>query len=279
MTEYARGLRVPKAAGLQISQALNLERMVSHAGDPARRTFYRIEAAKVRPYEARVCGDFDVVFLVGRRDVEELEKTAPVPNARVCPHGQDIPPLARVEGAVREPGAIVVSGVMATYTNVDAVCWFAKEVFPRIEREVPEASFWIVGRHPQRAVRELARPPRVVVTGEVADVNDWLCRASVGVVPLRIGAGMQNKLVQAMGAGLPVVASGVANEGIGGTPEQELLIRDGADAFAGAVVQLLHDPELRARLGRAARRFVESHWTWEAHFEEMEKALRRAAQA
>jgi sugar transferase (PEP-CTERM/EpsH1 system associated) len=277
MAEYVRKLPLPKVIGLQISQALNLERMVAHVGDPARRFFYRVETAKVRPYEAAVCADFDRVFLVGARDVEEIAKTAPVANAVVQPHGQDVPPLARVRAARREPGAIVMSGVMATYTNVNAATWFAREIFPRVEQEVPGASFWIVGRQPQREVQALARPPRVVVTGEVPDVYDWLLRAEVGVAPLRIGAGMQNKLVQAMASELPVVATSVANEGIGATPEAHLLLRDAPEAFAGAVVDLLRDGEARARLGGAARAFVEGHWTWEAHFEQQLRVFQDVA--
>jgi glycosyltransferase involved in cell wall biosynthesis len=224
--------------------------------------------AKVRPYEASVCADFDRVFLVGARDVEEIAKTLPVANAVVQPHGQDVPPLERVRSARREPGSIVMSGVMATYTNVNAATWFAREIFPRVERALPEASFWIVGRQPQREVMALARPPRVVVTGEVPDVYDWLLRAEVGVAPLRIGAGMQNKLVQAMASELPVVATSVANEGIGATSEAHLLLRDEPQAFADAVIGLLKDGAARERLGRAARGFVEQHWTWEAHFEQ-----------
>ncbi len=277
MAEYARSLPVPKVIGLQISQALNLSRMVENVKDPARRLFYRIETSKVRPYEAALCRDFDRVFLVGARDVEELARTAPVPNAVVQPHGQDVPPAARLEAARREPGSIVMSGVMATYTNVNAATWFARDIFPRIERAVPEASFWIVGRHPQREVQALARPPRVVVTGEVPDVYDWLLRAEVGVAPLRIGAGMQNKLVQAMASALPVVATGVANEGIGATPDAHLLVREESAAFADAVIELLRDGEARSRLGGAARRFVEAHWTWEAHFEEQLRVFRDVA--
>lgn len=277
MAEYARALTLPKVIGLQISQALNLERLVAHVGDPARRFFYRVETAKVRPYEAAVCADFDRVFLVGARDVEEIAKTAPVTNALVQPHGQDVPPLARVRASRREAGAIVMSGVMATYTNVNAATWFAREIFPRVERELPEASFWIVGRQPQPEVKALARPPRVVVTGEVPDVYDWLLRAEVGVAPLRIGAGMQNKLVQAMASELPVVATSVANEGIGATPESQLLLRDEPDAFADAVIGLLRDGAARERLGRAARAFVERHWTWEAHFEQQLRVFQDVA--
>jgi glycosyltransferase involved in cell wall biosynthesis len=273
MAEYGRHVPLPRVMGMQVCQALNLGRMREHANDPARRLFYGIESAKVRSYEARAAADFDRVFLCGPSDIEALERTAPVPNAVVCPHGQDVPPEERVRGARREPGSVVMTGVMSTYTNVDAACWFAKEVFPRVEAEIPEARFTIVGRNPQRTVRELARPPRIEVTGEVPDVYDWLCRACVAVAPTRIAAGMQNKIVQAMACELPVVATSAANEGIGALPEEQILVRDAPEAMAEAVVALLRDPAHRQRIGSAARRHVAAHWTWEAHFEKLEKVL------
>jgi len=278
MAEYSRKLKLPKVIGFQISQALNLERMLAHAKDPLRKAFYWIEASKVRPYEAKLCGDYDRVFLCGPADVEAIRRSAPAQNLVICPHGQDVPALERVRAAEREPGAIVVSGVMSTYTNVDAVRWFAREIFPRVQAELPEAAFWIVGRRPQRAVQELANAPGVVVTGEVPDVTDWLCRAQVGVAPLRIAAGMQNKLVQAMACELPVVATSAANEGIRGTPGEHLWVRDDAVGIARAVLELLRDSSERERVGRAARRFVEAHWTWEAHFEGFEKVLREVVE-
>jgi glycosyltransferase involved in cell wall biosynthesis len=273
MAEYTRNLAVPKVMGVQISQALNLSRMVGHSGDPMRKFFYRIEVAKVRPYEAIASADFDRVFLCGPSDIAAIEETAPLPNAVVCPHGQDLPALDRVHAAEREPGSIVITGVMSTYTNVDAASWFAEKIFPLVEAEIPEASFWIVGRDPQRSLRALARPPKVVVTGEVADVYDWLCKAQVAVAPLRIGAGMQNKLIQAMACELPVVATRVANEGIGGTPGEHLLLRDDPKSMATAIVELLRDAAERQRLGTAGRTFVEANWTWEAHFLKLERVL------
>ncbi len=278
MSEYTRGLKVPKALGMQISQALNLSRMLSHSKDPFRKLFYRLEAGKVRSYEARVAADFDRVFLCGPSDVSAIEKIAPLPNAVINPHGQDVPPLSRVRGAQREDGAIVLTGVMSTYTNVDAARWFARDVFPRVEAQLPESRFLIVGRDPQRGVRALARPPRVEVTGEVPDVYDWLCRARVAVAPLRIGAGMQNKIVQAMACELPVVATRIANEGIGATGDEHIVLCDDAASMAEAVVSLLRDPERCAVLGRAARAFVEANWTWEALFERQEKVFAEIAQ-
>ena len=277
MAEYARHLPLPKVLGLQISQALNLRRMVDNVGDPARRLFYRLEAAKVRPYEAAVCSDFDRVFVVGGRDRDEIMKTVPVDNLVVQPHGQDLPAAERLAGARREAGVIVMCGVMATYTNVDAAAWFAREVFPLVEQEVPEAAFWIVGRQPQRELLELARPPQIVVTGEVDDVYDWLLRAEVGVVPLRIGAGMQNKLLQEMAAGLPVVATPVANEGIGAEDGAQLRLCEEPRAFADAVIALLRDRASRERHGAAARAFVAAQWTWEAHFARQLEVFREVA--
>ena len=167
----------------------------------------------------------------------------------------------------------LITGVMSTYTNVDAVSWFANEILPRIERAVPDTRFWVVGRNPQASLRALARPPHVTVTGEVPDVYDWLCKAQIAVAPLRIGAGMQNKIIQAMACELPVVATRVANEGIGGRPDEEILLRDDPAEMAATIVELLRDETARERLGAAARRFVQEDWTWEAHFEKLERIL------
>ena len=232
----------------------------------------------MRPYESAVAADFDRVFLCGPSDVKAIEETAPLPNAIVCPHGQDLPPIERVRQAQREDGAVVITGVMSTYTNVDAASWFARDIFPQVERALPEARFWIVGRNPQRRLLNLARPPRVEVTGEVPDVYEWLCRARVAVAPLRIGAGMQNKIVQAMACELPVVATRIANEGIGASDGEQILLCDDESSIADAVTSLLRDPERAQAIGRAGRAFVEASWTWEALFERQEKVLAEIAQ-
>ncbi len=167
---------------------------------------------------------------------------------------------------------------MSTYTNVDSASWIARDIFPQVERALPEARFWIVGRNPQRQLLNLARPPQIQVTGEVPDVYDWLCRAQVAVAPLRIGAGMQNKIVQAMACELPVVATRIANEGIGAVDGEQILLCDDETSIAETVTSLLRDPERRKALGRAGRAFVEASWTWEALFERQEKVLAEIAQ-
>jgi len=162
-----------------------------------------------------------------------------------------------------EPGHLVFTGVMNYYPNVDGCEHFAREILPRIRAAVPDARFTIVGAHPTPAVRALERLPGVAVTGFVDDTRDWLRRAAVSVAPLRIARGIQNKVLEAMAMGLPVVGTTPATQGVGGESPRDYLVADGAEAQASAVIELLRDPERARELGRRARRFVEERYDWE----------------
>ena len=113
----------------------------------------------------------------------------------------------------------------------------------------------------------------ITVTGTVPDPADWMARAAVCVAPIRAAAGLQNKLLEYMAMGRPVVATAAANAGIGAVPGRDLLIADTAEAFAEAVTALLADPARAAALGLAGRAFVTASWTWEAHFYNLEAAF------
>src|SRR5690606_23613025 len=117
-----------------------------------------------------------------------------------------------------EPGHLVFTGVMNYYPNVDACRFFCAEVLPLVRKRHPEARLSIVGSQPTAEVLELAREPGVTVTGFVPETNDWLRRASVAVAPLRIARGIQNKVLEAMAMGLPVVGTTSATQGVGATP-------------------------------------------------------------
>ena len=126
-------------------------------------------------------------------------------------------------------------------SNVDAVTFFAEEVLPRVRRILPQATFYIVGSNPTAAVRALERRDSVVVTGFVEDIRSWYARAAVCVVPLRIARGIQNKLLEAMAMGCPVVASSFAAEGLGARTGEELLVADAPHTWAEAVVGLVQN--------------------------------------
>jgi glycosyltransferase involved in cell wall biosynthesis len=161
---------------------------------------------------------------------------------------------------------------MDYWANVDAVSWFAREVFPRVRSEFPQARFTIVGARPTRAVRELAELPGVRVTGTVPDVRPYLAHARVAVAPLRMARGVQNKVLEAMAMARPVVASPQAVAGI--TPCAELTERsaDSPEAVAGQLVNLLRGPASSA-LGAALRAHVLRHYSWDTNLARVEAIL------
>ena len=115
--------------------------------------------------------------------------------------------------------------------------------------------------------------PADAIPGFVEDLRPLYEKAKVGIDPLRIGAGLQNKLLVSMCMGQPMVSTSIANEGIAGVPDRHLLIADEPEEFAKAVVDLFENPERAASIAREARKYVEEKWTWEYHFDLLEKHL------
>src|SRR5262249_53325416 len=154
---------------------------------------------------------------------------------------------------------IVFTGAMDYFPNVDGVRHFCDEILPRVQSEVPGARFAIVGRNPTPAVRRLAARTGLEVTGTVADVRPPLPVAAVAVAPLRAARGAQNKTLEAMASGLPVVCSTAVADGLGVGDDAGVDATDDPAAFAGRVVALLRDPERRRIAGGRARAYVERH--------------------
>ncbi len=172
-------------------------------------------------------------------------------------------PAPAIDNAARTP-ALLFLGSMDWMPNIDAVVWFAREIFAPIQAAVPGVTLTIVGRTPTPAVRQLAAAnPAITVTGTVPDVRPYLRQAAVCVVPLRAGGGTRIKIFEAMAAGLPVVSTRIGAEGLPVNDREHLLLADRPAEFAGAVVELLRQPELRRRLADNGRELVRTRFSWE----------------
>ena len=272
----AGGERPVTYLAMQVSQSLNTRRIAACAPTWGERLVYRLEHQLTSTYETRVWRDFTRTVLIGEADMREIRKAcaargAPgIDNHLLAPHGVDAERFRPRRVQAVESGSLVFCGVMATNTNVSAVLWFTKHVWPRIRAEAPEAKFTIVGRLPRREILGLAGREGITVTGEVPDPAEYVGRAAVCVNPMQAGAGMQNKLLEYMAMGKAVVATPVANEGIAARPGRELLIEGEAGRFAAAVVSLLRDARRRTALGEAGRARVLRDWTWESNFLKLE---------
>jgi sugar transferase (PEP-CTERM/EpsH1 system associated) len=182
--------------------------------------------------------------------------------------------------------ALAFTGAMDYRANVDAVCWFAREVFPEIRRAVPDAGFSIVGARPVAEVRQLAELPGVRVTGTVPDVRPWLAHARLAVAPLRIARGVQNKVLEAMAMARPVLATRAAMEGIVPCPDLERWVvrsviaeddEPSASEFVQAAVRWLAERAESERLGRVGRDWVLRHYHWETNLSQFVTLLEEDA--
>ena len=168
-----------------------------------------------------------------------------------------------------EPRLIFV-GHMSVFHNVDAAEYLVNEILPLIRAIVPAARLDLVGAQPAAEVKRLAATPGVRVLGHVADLNAALNAATVFVAPLRFAAGVQNKVLEAMAVGLPVVTTTYVNNGLGTEDGRHLLIANEPAAFAEAVCRLLQDATLRQTLGQNGQEFVRQHYRWESVLDRLE---------
>jgi sugar transferase (PEP-CTERM/EpsH1 system associated) len=217
--------------------------------------------------ERRYATAFDASFFVSEAEARLFTAQAPEAAERVSvvENGVDTeyfsPRRIYPNPYGTDEAVLVFTGAMDYWANVDAAAWFAREVFPHVRSNCPQASFYVVGARPAREVRDLAQLPGVRVTGAVPDVRPYLAHARAAVAPLRIARGVQNKVLEAMAMARPVVASPQAVDGI--RPCSELLAwtADTPEASARLLLKLLHEPAT-ATLGDALRAHVSRHYSW-----------------
>ena len=155
---------------------------------------------------------------------------------------------------------------------MDGITWFCRTSWADVRHLFPSASLYIVGANPRVEVQNLAAD-RVVVTGYVQDIREYYARADICVIPLRLARGVQNKVLEALAMGKPVVASSTVLQGIAAQPERDLLIADTPEAFTQQIARLVRDPALGQRLGHSGREFVLREYNWGSNLAVLEGLL------
>jgi glycosyltransferase involved in cell wall biosynthesis len=242
------------------SYALLVERIRATATTVPARVRAEAELALARRYERIIYRGFDRVVVLSEADRATLRGLRPDLPVEVIPNGVD-PARFRPGGPPPGPPTLVFHGNFAYPPNVDAAVVLLREVFPRVRAEVPGARVAVVGPNPPAALTALAGEA-VEVTGWVDDVRPYLAGAACLVAPIRQGAGMRSKVLEALAAGVPVVGTPVACEGIAVTPGEDALLGASPPELAAAAVRVIRDGGLRARLASGGRRLVEERYTW-----------------
>jgi polysaccharide biosynthesis protein PslH len=276
--EVARdGLDAPTILALQVSQTLNIARMLESFRPGWERLLYQMEAPLVRRYETRIWQHYNRTVFVGSADLAAVQSACAadrlpaIDNALLIAHGSD---LSMPAPAPADDGnTVMFLGMLATNTNVEGVLWFAADVWPLVRQSRPSARFVIAGRRPRRSIQALHGLNGIEVLGEVADPLPHLAQATVCISPVKAAAGMQNKLLDYFWSGRAVVATTVANEGIGAPPARAIHLADQPAPFACHILDLMENPAERRAMGNAARAFAENGWSWEAWFLKLEQAI------
>jgi len=256
LAPYARGV----AARTRVLDLHNVEsaavRSLAAIHSAPAGLFLSLEAAALRRIERRALTDFDAVVTVSEEERERLG-TGPAPLL-VCPNGWDADaPLPFGD----EPIAVFVA-LLGWGPNADAAVWLGQEVWPAVRARLPAASLLLVGRDPTAKVRALTGHG-IAVSGSVPDVGPYLARARVATAPLRAGGGSRLKILEALAAGRPVVATSVGAEGLLDLAGRGLVVADSAAAFADALVSLLDDRTLAERLGLRGHDAVRGTYSWD----------------
>lgn len=237
---------------------------------------YGREANRLLDFERRMSAEFDATVFVSKEEADLFRRLAPeaIPKTTYRIQGVDsdfFDPSITFDNPYRDGApALVFTGAMDYWPNVDAVCWFVSEIFPEVRKQVPNAVFCIVGMRPAPEVAKLAEQPGVIVTGGVPDVRPYLAHAHAAALTLRIARGIQNKVLESMSMQLPVIATPGAMIGIQPYPGFKPTISEDAAVLANAAIRLLQAERHR---DNAARTCVLERYNWSANLERIARVL------
>jgi glycosyltransferase involved in cell wall biosynthesis len=232
------------------------------------RLAYRIERDRIDLAQNHIARKFDTVSFVSEIDRSEFLESSRMSPDRVVtlPNGvslEDHPYLADRSGS-----RLVFVGNLLAMPNADAVCYFVGSVLPLILRAHPATSLKVVGRVDRKVSRRLSRNGTVEFTGSVTSLADATRDCVIGLCPVRIGAGIQNKILDYMALGLATVTTSVGAEGLKGAAGQHYLVANSPTDYASAVISLLRDSIHRQRIALAARTLVAEHYSWSLQMKE-----------
>ncbi len=234
----------------------------------------QLELGRTRTYEGCLPAWFDHVLLTSPVDRQELLNLVPkdlvAAPISVVPNGVDLDYFYPGNRSEREPATVVFSGKMSYHANITMALYLANEIMPIVWRQRPDVRLSIVGKEPPGSIQALRGNPMIEVTGTVDDIRPYVQKASVATVPLIYGAGLQNKVLEAMACATPVVATPGAISALQAQDGRDLLVAQNAEGFAKQILKLIQDTTLQHRMGQAGRGYAEKYHQWDRVAEQLE---------
>ncbi len=270
VAEYIRHKSIPKALDYQDIFSYGMKRRADIAS-PVTRPIYDMEYRRLKRYEAAIFNDFDVRSIISEPD------RALFPHERrneilIVPNGVDHDYFKPQEKEKKYD--LVFTGNMSYPPNVNAVEYLANEIMPIVWKTLPETKLYIAGATPDPKVKKAASA-RIIVSGWLDDIRDAYAESRIFIAPMRIGTGLQNKLLEAMSMRLPAITSPLANASLGAKPDEEILVGDKAETLAQHIITLLTDKEKADHIAQAGFDFTNRVYDWGKATEKLEEEMRR----
>ena len=281
LCDYLPIIRAAKHPPLAVCDWHNIDselmRRYSQQAPLMRRLYALLTAYRIAAFERWTLHNYDAHIACSTRDAQQLQKVAPDARVSVIENGVDVDyytdaQLARAQSLWEQtlgrekPSAkrLIFVGSMDYHANIDAVTDFARRVWPELRRARPALSFSVVGRNPAPEVLALQEIDGIEVTGTVPDVRPYYAQAAAQIVPLRVGGGSRLKILEAMAAGVPVIATTLGAEGLAVRDGHDIAIADTPEMLGRRLWALLDNAEVRQAQVLAARETVRRQYDWAA---------------
>ena len=268
VAEYIRHKDIPKAIDYQDIFSYGMKRRADIASFVTR-PIYTMEYRRLKRYEAAIFDDFDIKTIISEPD-RKLFPHERRDEILIIPNGVDhefFKPMER-----EKKYDLVFTGNMSYPPNVNAVEYLANEILPIVWKSRPETTLYIAGATPDPKVKKVASD-KIIVSGWLDDIRDAYAQSRVFIAPMRIGTGLQNKLLEAMSMRLPAITSPLANASLGAKPNEEILIGSNAEEMAQNIINLLADTEKAGQIAQAGFDFTNRVYDWGKATERLEEAM------
>jgi len=263
LSRYRREIQnIPTTLTEHNVESLRILSLLKNSKNLIFKTFMYLQYIKLKRFEKRICPNFDICVTVSEYDLKALKAISPSAKFVVVPNGVDTSYFAP-DGFSHVPDSLIWVGGMNSMYNKEAVDFFVNEIFPLIEKEIPNVKFTVIGKSPTKKLLHLSKiNGNVKAIGYVDDVRPYINSAAVYVASIKSGGGTKLKVLNALSMAKPVVTTSVGAEGIEVNDNEHLLIADDPELFAKKTVELLRNPEVAGKLGENGRNLMIEKYDW-----------------
>jgi len=256
---FVNGLDVPVVLDAIDSMQLNFMSRVNNAKNFFKKLFYKLEYSRLVKFESTIFPNVAREIFVSNKASDFIKR-----KSHVIPLEVEVDQSLIHKKSKQKKNIIIFSGNMSYEPNVDAVIWFFENCLARILAAVPDSVFIIAGKDPVKQVKKM-KSERIIVTGYVSSIIELVQMSSVAVVPMQSGSGMQNKLLEAMSVGVPVVTTTYGLGDVKAKHMREIIIADNSDSFSDYVIDILLAKEKYEQLAIMGKQFVVNNHSWDSH--------------